>query len=108
VIVQGGLRVESNPTLCRLLNGDVVAFVTLNFGKKYLSLAVIYFHSSYSCIAYLGFHNLLSEIACLDLVPCFIPLTTCCTRLYLLIPSWNHDRIEFLLVDLLFRSAGPD
>jgi hypothetical protein len=35
---------------------------------------VIYFHSSCSWIAYLGFHILLSEITCLDLVPEFIPL----------------------------------
>jgi hypothetical protein len=38
VIVQGGLRVESNPTLCGPLNGDVGSFVALNFKNKSLSL----------------------------------------------------------------------
>jgi hypothetical protein len=38
VIVQGGLRVESNPTFFGLLNGDVGALVALNFGNKPLSL----------------------------------------------------------------------
>jgi hypothetical protein len=108
VILREGLRVESNPTLCGLLNGDVGVFVALNFRKKSLSLVVILFHSSCSCISYLRFHNLLSEITCLDLVPQFIPLTTCCTRSYILIPSWNHARIEFLSVDLLFCCARTD
>jgi hypothetical protein len=49
-----------------------------------LSLGVIYFHRFCSCIAYLGFHILLSEITCLDIVPEFILLTACCTRSYLL------------------------
>jgi hypothetical protein len=46
VIVQGGLRVESNPALCGHLNRDVGAFVALNFGNKSLSLVSynIYFH----------------------------------------------------------------
>jgi hypothetical protein len=38
VIVQRGLRVESNPTLCGPLNGDVGSFVALNFKNKSLSL----------------------------------------------------------------------
>jgi hypothetical protein len=38
VIVQICLRVESNPALCGHLNGDVGAFVTLNFENKSLSL----------------------------------------------------------------------
>jgi hypothetical protein len=38
VIVQGGLRVESNPTLCGHLNRDIGAFVVLNFRNKSLSL----------------------------------------------------------------------
>jgi hypothetical protein len=37
VVVRGCLRVESNSTLCGLLNGDIGAFVVLNFGKKSLS-----------------------------------------------------------------------
>jgi hypothetical protein len=42
VVVQGGFRVESNPTLCGLLNGDVGAFVVLNFENKSLSLVSYY------------------------------------------------------------------
>jgi hypothetical protein len=105
---RGGLRVESNLTLCGLLNGDVGAFVALNFENKALSLALIYFCSSCSYIAYLGFHNSLSEITCLYLIPEFILLTTCRSRSYLLITSWNRARIEFLSVKLLFRCTGPD
>jgi hypothetical protein len=45
---------------------------------------VIYFHRFCSCIAYLGFHILLSEITYLDIVREFILLTACCTRSYLL------------------------
>jgi hypothetical protein len=37
VRIWGGLRVESNAALCGHLNGDVGAFVALNFGKKSLS-----------------------------------------------------------------------
>jgi hypothetical protein len=46
VIVRGGLRVESNSVLCGHLNGDVGAFVALNFENKSLSLVSyhIYFH----------------------------------------------------------------
>jgi hypothetical protein len=43
VIVQGGFIVERNPTLCGLFNGDVGAFVVLNFRNKSLSLVVNYF-----------------------------------------------------------------
>jgi hypothetical protein len=48
VIVERGLRVESNLTLCGHLNGDVGAFVVLNFMNKSLSLVYcsIYFHKS--------------------------------------------------------------
>jgi hypothetical protein len=42
VVVQEGFRVESNPTLCGLLNGDVGAFVVLNFENKSLSLVSYY------------------------------------------------------------------
>jgi hypothetical protein len=42
VVVQGGFRVESNPTLCGLFNGDVGAFVVLNFENKSLSLVSYY------------------------------------------------------------------
>jgi hypothetical protein len=42
VIIQGGFKVESNPTLCRLLNGDVGAFVALNFRNKSLSCVSCY------------------------------------------------------------------
>jgi hypothetical protein len=38
-VVQGGFRVDSNPTLCGLLNGDVDTFVVLNF-KNNLCLTV--------------------------------------------------------------------
>jgi hypothetical protein len=38
VIVQRGLRVESNLTLCGILNRDVCVFVALNFRNKSLSL----------------------------------------------------------------------
>jgi hypothetical protein len=38
VIVRRGLRVESDLTFCGLLNGDVGAFVALNFGNRSLSL----------------------------------------------------------------------
>jgi hypothetical protein len=44
--IRGGLRVESNLTLCGHLNGDVGAFVALNFKNKSLSVVScnIYFH----------------------------------------------------------------
>jgi hypothetical protein len=46
VIIRGGLMVESNPTLCGHHNGDIGAFVALNFGNKSLCLisCSIYFH----------------------------------------------------------------
>jgi hypothetical protein len=46
MIVRGGLRVESHPTLYGNLNRDVGAFVALNFENKSLSLVScdIYFH----------------------------------------------------------------
>jgi hypothetical protein len=46
MIVQGVLRVESNLALCEHLNGDIGAFVVLNFGNKSLPLIFcsIYFH----------------------------------------------------------------
>jgi hypothetical protein len=37
-----GFGVESNPTLCGLLNGDVDTFVVLNFGRKILCLLFSY------------------------------------------------------------------
>jgi hypothetical protein len=37
VAVQGGFRVESNPALRGLHNGDVGTFVMLNFGNKSMS-----------------------------------------------------------------------
>jgi hypothetical protein len=48
VIIQGDIRVESNPALCGLLNGDVRALVALNLRNKSLSLAScsIYFLKS--------------------------------------------------------------
>jgi hypothetical protein len=52
VVTWRGFRVESNPTLCRLLNRDVGTFVVLNFKSKLcLSCACIdlllevYFHT---------------------------------------------------------------
>jgi hypothetical protein len=52
VIVWGGLRVESNPAFCGHINGDVGAFVALNFGNKFLSLVScsIYFHKFLYCL----------------------------------------------------------
>jgi hypothetical protein len=46
VVARGGLRVESNPSLCGHLNEDVGAFVALNIKNKSLSLisCSIYFH----------------------------------------------------------------
>jgi hypothetical protein len=38
VIVWRGLRVESDPALCGLLNRDIGTFVALNFKNKSLSL----------------------------------------------------------------------
>jgi hypothetical protein len=108
VIVRGGLRVESNTTLCWLRNGDILPLWHRISGTNpcLMSLAVIYFCSSYSCIAYLVFDILPSETTSLDLVPEFVLLTTYCTMSYLLIPSWNQAILEFLSLDLLFVALG--
>jgi hypothetical protein len=37
MVVWGGFRVESNPALCGLINGDVGTFVVLNIGNKSMS-----------------------------------------------------------------------
>jgi hypothetical protein len=73
-----------------------------------LSPTVFTFISSCSCIAYLGLLILLSKNTCIDLAPQFIILPSCCSRSYLLNPSWNCDRIEFLSADVYFCCAEPD
>jgi hypothetical protein len=43
----------------------------------------------------LGFCMLLSEISCLYLAPEFLLLITCCSKSYVLSPSWIRTTIEF-------------